>query len=83
MIFDIVTHQNKNGVFDNITIINQETGEVVDLAHFLSLNGQIFVNNLNYAFMLIVKMCIKCGFKNTSCPDQLSCALQEYLSNKQ
>ena len=50
MIFDIVTHQNKNGVFDNITIINQETGEVVDLAHFLSLNGQVFVNNLNYAF---------------------------------
>lgn len=65
MIFDIVTHQNKNGVFDNITIINQETGEVVDLAYFLSLNGQVFVNNLNYAFMLIVKMCIKCGFKNT------------------
>lgn len=26
---------------------------------------------------------IKCGFKGTSCPDQLSCALQEYLSNKQ
>ncbi|MCM1267989.1 MAG: TIGR03905 family TSCPD domain-containing protein [Bacteroidales bacterium] len=22
---------------------------------------------------------IKCGFKNTSCPDQLACALQEML----
>ena len=25
---------------------------------------------------------ITCGFKNTSCPDQLSCALTEYLNNK-
>ncbi len=24
---------------------------------------------------------IKCGFKNTSCPDQLACALQEMLEN--
>ena len=24
---------------------------------------------------------IKCGFKNTSCPDQLACALQEILDN--
>ena len=26
---------------------------------------------------------IKCGFKPTSCPDQLSLALKEYLSNNQ
>ncbi len=25
---------------------------------------------------------IKCGFKNTSCPDQLASALKEYKSNK-
>ena len=25
---------------------------------------------------------ITCGFKSTSCPDQLSCALTEYLNNK-
>ncbi len=25
---------------------------------------------------------IRCGFKNTSCPDQLSAALREYLSKK-
>lgn len=24
---------------------------------------------------------IKCGFKSTSCPDQLACALQEILDN--
>ncbi|MBD5490081.1 MAG: TIGR03905 family TSCPD domain-containing protein [Lachnospiraceae bacterium] len=24
---------------------------------------------------------IKCGYKNTSCPDQLACALQEILDN--
>ncbi len=24
---------------------------------------------------------IKCGVKNTSCPDQLACALQEILDN--
>ena len=24
---------------------------------------------------------IKCGFKNTSCPDQLACALKEYKEN--
>lgn len=24
---------------------------------------------------------IKCGFKNTSCPDQLACALQEILDS--
>ncbi len=24
---------------------------------------------------------IKCGFKNTSCPDQLACALKEYKQN--
>ena len=26
---------------------------------------------------------IKCGYKATSCPDQLSLALKEYLSNNQ
>lgn len=25
---------------------------------------------------------IKCGFKNTSCPDQLACALKEYKEKK-
>lgn len=25
---------------------------------------------------------IKCGFKNTSCPDQLACALKEYKAKK-
>jgi uncharacterized protein (TIGR03905 family) len=25
---------------------------------------------------------IKCGFKSTSCPDQLAVALEEYLANK-
>jgi uncharacterized protein (TIGR03905 family) len=25
---------------------------------------------------------IKCGFKSTSCPDQLAIALEEYLANK-
>lgn len=25
---------------------------------------------------------IRCGFKNTSCPDQLSIALREYLASK-
>lgn len=25
---------------------------------------------------------IRCGFKNTSCPDQLSLALREYLASK-
>lgn len=25
---------------------------------------------------------IRCGFKNTSCPDQLSVALREYLASK-
>ena len=24
---------------------------------------------------------IRCGFKSTSCPDQLACALKEYLAN--
>lgn len=65
MIYDIIVNKNKNGVFNDITIINQETGEIVDLAHFLSLSGHVYVNNLNFAFMVIVKMCIKCGLKNT------------------
>ena len=25
---------------------------------------------------------IKCGFKSTSCPDQLAIALEEYIANK-
>ena len=25
---------------------------------------------------------IKCGFKNTSCPDQIACALKAYLNEK-
>lgn len=25
---------------------------------------------------------IKCGLKNTSCPDQISCALKNYLENE-
>ncbi|MDE6220295.1 MAG: TIGR03905 family TSCPD domain-containing protein [Lachnospiraceae bacterium] len=24
---------------------------------------------------------IKCGYKNTSCPDQLACALEQYKAN--
>ena len=25
---------------------------------------------------------VKCGFKNTSCPDQIACALKAYLNEK-
>lgn len=32
----------------------------------------------------VIKRCkgIKCGLKNTSCPDQLAKALEKYLTNK-
>lgn len=63
-----------------------ENGIVKDVKFFGGCNG-----NLNGISALVKGMPadeviakfsgIKCGFKRTSCPDQLACALKEALQN--
>lgn len=64
MILILQVHKNKKNIYDDFTIVNQETGEAVDFASFLKLKGQIFCSNLDLTFMLIVKKLIANGYNN-------------------
>lgn len=61
-----------------------------------TLKSLVVTNGCNGNLKGIAKLCegkkvediinllsgIKCGYKDTSCPDQIACALKEYLNQK-
>lgn len=64
-----------------------ENGIVTSLSYVGGCNGNLKgISNLVIGMKVedvIEKLQgIKCGFKSTSCPDQLACALKEYMEAK-
>lgn len=64
MIYYIDVVKDANGIFRINKIINQETGEFVSLIDFLTQDGIVFVNNLDIAFMELIKQLLKMKYRN-------------------
>ena len=54
----------ENSIYKLKNIINQSTGEILSLIDFLCLDGIVYVNNLDFAFMEICKKLIELKYKN-------------------
>lgn len=72
------------GVCSNAIDIEVEDGRIKSVAFTGGCNGNLQGISRLVAGMKIEDAIdklkgIRCGFKNTSCPDQLACALQEIL----
>lgn len=60
----------ENNIIKNIEIINGCNGNLKGIASLLK--------GMNIDDVITKLKGIKCGFKNTSCPDQIAKALEEY-----
>ena len=69
---------------DIIIDINEDNNTINDLQVIRGCNGNLkgissLVKGMKVEDVISRLQGIKCGFKNTSCPDQIACALKEYL----
>ncbi len=84
----LLTYKTKGVCSRSISIEIDDANDIIKNIEFLGgCNGNTKGIAQLCVGMNVIDVCnklkgIKCGFKDTSCPDQLSCALQEYLSNK-
>ena len=62
-----------NDIIKNIEIINGCNGNLKGIASLLK--------GMNINDVIAKLKGIKCGYKDTSCPDQISKAIEEYKSN--
>ena len=67
--------------------IDEETKIVKDLKVINGCNGNLkgisaLVKGMKIEDIISKLEGITCGFRNTSCPDQIAMALKEYLNNK-
>ena len=62
-----------NDIIKNIEIINGCNGNLKGIASLLK--------GMNINDVIAKLKGIKCGYKDTSCPDQIAKALEEYKSN--
>lgn len=74
------------GVCSNAIDVEVEDGIVKSVTFTGGCNGNLqgissLVTGMKIEDVIAKLKGIKCGFKNTSCPDQLACALQEILDN--
>ena len=74
------------GVFSSAIDVEVEDGIIKSVSFTGGCNGNLQGISRLVAGMKIEDAIsrlkgIRCGFKNTSCPDQLACALQEILDN--
>lgn len=63
MLYYIET-EKQNNIYRIKHIINQATGEIISLLDFLMQTGNVYVNNLNFAFMEIIKELLKLKYRN-------------------
>lgn len=73
------------GVCSNTIDINVEDGIIKSVAFTGGCNGNLqgisrLVSGMKIEDAIDRLSGIKCGFKNTSCPDQLACALKEIMN---
>ena len=66
--------------------IDEETKVINDLKVINGCNGNLkgisaLVKDMKIEDIISKLEGITCGFRNTSCPDQIAMALKEYLSN--
>ena len=78
-----------NGVCSTEIIfdIDEETKVINDLKVINGCNGNLkgisaLVKGMKIEDIISKLEGITCGFRNTSCPDQIAMALKEYLNNK-
>ena len=78
-----------NGVCSTEIIfdIDEETKVINDLKVINGCNGNLkgisaLVKGMNVKDIISKLEGITCGYRNTSCPDQIAMALKEYLNNK-
>ena len=74
------------GVCSNAIDVEVEDGIVKSVTFTGGCNGNLqgissLVTGMKIEDVITKLKGIKCGFKNTSCPDQLACALQKILDN--
>ena len=67
--------------------IDEETKVINDLKVINGCNGNLkgisaLVKGMKIEDIISKLEGITCGFRNTSCPDQIAMALKEYLNNK-
>ena len=67
--------------------IDEETKVINDLKVINGCNGNLkgisaLVKGMNVKDIISKLEGITCGYRNTSCPDQIAMALKEYLNNK-
>ena len=67
--------------------IDEETKVITDLKVINGCNGNLkgisaLVKGMKVEDIISKLEGITCGYRNTSCPDQIAMALKEYLNNK-
>lgn len=72
-----------NGVCSRSIDIEIEDGIVQNVSYLGGCQGNLkgiaqLVRGMKVEDVIAKLENIKCGFKNTSCPDQLACALRQY-----
>lgn len=72
------------GVCSQEMIINIENGKLIDLKVIGGCNGNLqgiakLVEGMPVEEIIKRLKGIKCGFRESSCPDQLAVALEEYI----
>ncbi len=68
-----ISVNNDSGVIDSVSFTGGCSGNTQGIASLLvGMSVEDAISRLEG---------IKCGYKNTSCPDQLAQALKEYLNN--
>ena len=80
------TYQTK-GVCSRSIDITIEDGVIINVSYFGGCSGNTqgvaaLVKGMTVSEAISRLSGIRCGFKSTSCPDQLATALREYLSRK-
>ncbi len=83
---DQFTYQTK-GVCSRMIDISVEDGIIVEVTYHGGCSGNTqgvasLVKGMTVEEAISRLSGIKCGFKPTSCPDQLATALREYLEKK-
>lgn len=64
MLYILNALKNDNNIYKLQNIIKQETGEILTIEEFLKLEGNAYCDNLNIAFMELIKVLFNLGYKN-------------------
>lgn len=82
------THRNKGTCSSSVTIDLADDNTVNSVSFCGGCNGNTqgvaaLVKGMKAEDVIARLSGIRCGFKNTSCPDQLACALRSILAEKE